>query len=161
RLGAEKVTMVYRRTEADAPAFDYEMELARKDGIEFVWQAAPIGILPDENGLHVGSLRCEKTDGSLELFEIACDMVIKAVGQQKMRGFFENVAGIATDEKGRVVVNDRMQTSNPKIFAGGDCANGGKEAVDAAQMGKLAEMAIHESLSAEKVTFAGSAINQP
>ena len=50
----------------------------------------------------------------------------------------ETVAGVETDEKGRVMVNDQMQTSNPKIFSGGDCANGGKEAVDASQMGKLA-----------------------
>lgn len=154
RLGAERVIMVYRRTEKDASAYAYEMEMARKDGIEFVWQAAPIGILTGE-GETALSLRCEKTDGSLTLFDIPCDMIVKAVGQQKMRGFFEKVAGIAVDEKGRVVVNEQMQTSDPKIFAGGDCANGGKEAVDAAQMGKLAAQGIHFSLSGEKVTFAG------
>jgi len=155
RLGAEKVTMVYRRTEKDAPAYDYEMELARKDGIEFVWQAAPIGILSDESNTRVTSLRCEKTDGSLELFEIPCDMVIKAVGQTKMAAFLQSVAGVETDEKGRVSVNDQLQTSNPKIFAGGDCANGGKEAVDAAQMGKLAAEGIHRTLTGETVKFAG------
>jgi glutamate synthase (NADPH/NADH) small chain len=154
RLGAERVVMVYRRTEKDAPAYDYELELARKDGIEFVWQAAPVGIL-SEDGKHVSGLRCEKTDGSLELFEVPCDMVIKAVGQQKMRGFFEDVAQVKTDEKGRVAVNERMQTSNPKIFSGGDCANGGAEAVDAVQMGKLAAMGIHNTLTGEKVVFAG------
>lgn len=158
RLGAQKVTMLYRRTEKDAPAYDYEMELARKDGVEFIWQAAPIGILPDESGERVGSLRCEKTDGSLELFEVPCDMVIKAVGQQKLRGFFESVAGVKTDEKGRVVINERLQTSNPKIFAGGDCANGGAEAVDAAQMGKLAAQGIHQTLTGESVQFAGAVI---
>jgi dihydropyrimidine dehydrogenase (NAD+) subunit PreT len=105
-------------------------------------------------------LRCERTDGSLELFDIPCDMVIKAVGQQKMRSFFSDVAGIATDEKGRVVVDENMRTSNPKIFAGGDCANGGAEAVDAAQMGKLAATGIHEALTGEKVTFAGSKPNE-
>jgi dihydropyrimidine dehydrogenase (NAD+) subunit PreT len=155
RLGAKKVVMVYRRTERDASAYAYEMELARKDGIEFAWQAAPVGILTGENGSRL-SLRCERTDGSLELFDIPCDMIIKAVGQQKMRGFFDDVAGIQTDEKGRVVVNEQMQTSNPKIFAGGDCANGGAEAVDAAQMGKLAAQGIHFSLTGEKVKFAGS-----
>jgi dihydropyrimidine dehydrogenase (NAD+) subunit PreT len=155
RLGAERVIMVYRRTEKDAPAYAYELELARKDGIEFVWQAAPIGIL-SEDGTNVSSLRCEKTDGSLELFDIPCDMIIKAVGQQKMRAFFENVAAVAIDEKGRVVVNENMQTSNPKIFAGGDCANGGAEAVDASQMGKLAAQAIHHALSGETVRFAGA-----
>ena len=57
---------------------------------------------------------------------------------------------------GRVAVNEQMQTSNPKIFAGGDCANGGAEAVDAAQMGKLAAQGIHKSLTGESVKFAGS-----
>lgn len=158
RLGAERVLMVYRRTERDASAYHYEMELARKDGIEFVWQAAPVGIMSGENSTRL-SLRCERTDGSLELFDIPCDMIIKAVGQQKLRGFFENVAAVAVDDRGRVVVNDQMQTSNPKIFAGGDCANGGAEAVDAAQMGKLAAQGIHESLTGEKVAFAGSRVS--
>jgi glutamate synthase (NADPH/NADH) small chain len=157
RLGAEKVMLVYRRTEADASAYDYEMELARKDGIEFVWQAAPIGILSDEDNTHVTALQCEKTDGSLRLFDIPCDMIIKATGQTKMRGFFESVAAVAVDEKGRVVVNEQMQTSNPKIFAGGDCANGGAEAVDAAQMGKHAAQGIHFVLTGERVSFAGAA----
>jgi glutamate synthase (NADPH/NADH) small chain len=156
RLGAEKVVMVYRRTEKDASAYDYELELARKDGVEFVWQAAPVGILSEDGSSHVAGLRCERTDGSLELFEIKCDMVIKATGQQKTRSFFETVAGVEVDEKGRVVVNDQMQTSDAKIFSGGDCANGGKEAVDASQMGKLAAQGIHFSLTGEKVSFAGS-----
>ena len=69
---------------------------------------------------------------------------------------FETVAGVDVDEKGRVVVNDQMQTSNPKIFSGGDCANGGKEAVDASQMGKHAAQGIHFSLSGEKAKFAGA-----
>jgi dihydropyrimidine dehydrogenase (NAD+) subunit PreT len=157
RLGAEKVLMVYRRSERDASAYRYEMELARKDGIEFVWQAAPVGILRGENGTAL-SLRCEKTDGSLTLFDIPCDMVIKAVGQQKMRSFFADVAGVETDETGRVRVNDQMQTSDPKIFAGGDCVNGGREAVDASQMGKLAAQAIHKTFTGEAVNFAGSRV---
>jgi glutamate synthase (NADPH/NADH) small chain len=156
RLGAERVILVYRRTEKDASAYDYELELARKDGIEFVWQAAPIGIMADDGNTRVTGLRYEKTDGSLELFEIKCDMVIKATGQQKMRRFFETVAGVDVDEKGRVVVNEQMQTSNAKIFAGGDCANGGKEAVDASQMGKLAAQGMHLNLTGEMVNFAGS-----
>jgi len=161
RLGAEKVIMVYRRTEKDAPAYDYEMELARKDGVEFVWQAAPIGILSENGGAHVTGIRCEKSDDSLELFEVPCDMVIKAVGQQKMRAFFEKVAGVDIDDKGRVVVNDKMQTSDAKIFAGGDCANGGSEAVDASQMGKLPAMGIHETLTGDKVEFAGAILREP
>ena len=160
RLGAARVIMVYRRSETDAPAYEYEMELAKKDGIEFSWQSAPVGILSDD-GEHVAGLRCERTDGSLELFDIPCDMVIKAVGQTKMSGFFSSVIGVETDDKGRVKVNDRMQTSNPRVFAGGDCVNGGAEAVDASQMGKLAAMGIHESLTGERVEFAGAILREP
>lgn len=155
RLGAERVMMIYRRTQRDISAYQYEYELAQKDGVEFVWQTAPIGVLTDETGA-VKALRCEKTDGSLQLFEIPCDMVIKAIGQQKRTSFFETVAGVKTDEKGRVLVNEMMQTSNPKMFAGGDCVNGGKEAVDASQMGKLAAQGIHLALTGESVEFAGA-----
>ncbi|MCA1589431.1 MAG: NAD(P)-dependent oxidoreductase [Acidobacteria bacterium] len=158
RLGAASVKLVYRKSEKDIPAYDYEYELAKKDGIEFVWQAAPIGILSDDGNNHVSGLRCEKTDGSLQIFEIPCDMVIKAVGQTKRVSFFNSIAGIQIDEKGRVVVNDLMQSSNPKIFAGGDCVNGGAEAVDAAQMGKLAAQGIHKALSGEVVQFAGASV---
>jgi glutamate synthase (NADPH/NADH) small chain len=158
RLGAERVVMVYRRGEKDIPAYDYEYELAKRDGVEFVWHAAPIGILSDNGDGTVSSLRCEKTDGSLQMFEIPCDMVVKAIGQTKMSWFFTSVAKVAVDGKGRVIVNDLMQTSNPKIFAGGDCANGGGEAVEAAQMGKLAAQGIHRVLFGEAVNFAGSAV---
>lgn len=156
RLGAEHVTMVYRRTENDAPAYDYEMELARKDGVEFRWQTTPVEIVGETR---VAGLRCRTADGSELMIE--CDQVIKAVGQQKMVSFFSDVCGIETDEKGRVVVNEKMQTSDPKIFAGGDCANGGKEAVDASQMGKLAAMGIHETLSGERIEFAGAFVKDP
>jgi dihydropyrimidine dehydrogenase (NAD+) subunit PreT len=149
RLGAEKAILVYRRTEKDAPAYDYEIELAKSDAIEFAWQHTPTEILG--NGKVTG-LKCKKADGSE--VEIACDMVILAIGQQKQVEFLQQL-GLNLDEKGRVAVNEKMQTSNPKIFAGGDCVNGGAEAVDAAQMGKQAASAIHESLFGEKVSFAG------
>jgi dihydropyrimidine dehydrogenase (NAD+) subunit PreT len=154
RLGAEKVLLVYRKTAKEMPAYEYEYELAKKDGVEFLWQTAPLEILG--NG-QVAALRCRKTDGSEEVFDVPCNMVIKAIGQTRQAGFFQSI-GVATDEKGRVVVNESMQTSNPQIFAGGDCANGGAEAVDASQMGKLAAAGIHLSLTGEKVTFAGSSI---
>lgn len=161
RLGAKRVIMVYRRSPRDAPAYHYEMELAKRDGIEFVWQAAPIGILPDESGARVGSLRCEMQDESLQVFTIPCDMVVKAVGQTKTKSFFNDVCKIETDDKGRVIVNQMMQTSNPRIFAGGDCVNGGAEAVDASQMGKIAAMGIHATLTGETVGFAGAVVRVP
>ncbi|MGI9035214.1 MAG: NAD(P)-dependent oxidoreductase, partial [Pyrinomonadaceae bacterium] len=110
RLGAERVLMIYRRTERDISAYEYEYELAKKDGIEFVWQTAPIEILTDENNSVVG-LRCERTGDSNQILEIPCDMIIKAIGQQKQTGFFQNL-NIELDEKGRVRINDLMQTSN-------------------------------------------------
>jgi glutamate synthase (NADPH/NADH) small chain len=157
RLGAARVVMVYRKTAAEMPAYDYEFELAKQDGVEFVWQAAPIGILSDD-GIRASSLRCEKTDGSLEVFELPCDMIIKAVGQQKRKTFFEKVIGVETDDRGRVTVDKNMETSEPNVFAGGDCVNGGGEAVEAAQMGKLAAQGIHRALSGETVEFAGASI---
>lgn len=156
RLGARRVIMVYRRTERDAPAYDYEMELARKDGIEFMWQTTPLEIIDDG---HVTGLRCTTSDGGEVV--IGCDQVIKAIGQTKMSTFFSDVIGVNTDEKGRVVVNEQMQTSDAKVFAGGDCANGGAEAVDASQMGKLAAMGIHKTLSGEEVEFAGAILRDP
>jgi dihydropyrimidine dehydrogenase (NAD+) subunit PreT len=154
RLGAERVLLVYRKTAAEMPAYDYEYELAKKDGIEFLWQTAPVEILGNGS---VAALRCRKTDGSDAVFDVPCDMVIKAIGQAKQAGFFQSI-GLATDEKGRVAVNELMQTSNPQIFAGGDCVNGGAEAVDASQMGKLAAQGIHFALTGEKVEFAGTKV---
>jgi glutamate synthase (NADPH/NADH) small chain len=152
RLGAEKVLMVYRKTEKDISAYDYEYELAKSDGIEFVWQTSPVEIIG--NG-KISAIKCRKNDGSDEIFDIPCDMVIKAIGQKKQIGFLEKI-GIAFDERGRVSVNGQMQTPNPKIFAGGDCVNGGAEAVDASQAGKLAAIGIHQELFGEDVKFAGA-----
>ncbi|MBK7394029.1 MAG: NAD(P)-dependent oxidoreductase [Chloracidobacterium sp.] len=153
RLGAENVMMIYRRTEADAPAYEYEIELAKKDGVEFHWQTKLIKIGGE---ISVLALLCSKPDGTE--FAIECDMVIKAIGQQKMASFFTDITGVDVDEKGRVVVNGQMQTSDPAIFAGGDCANGGAEAVDASQMGKHAAEGIHHALTGESVQFAGSSV---
>ncbi len=161
RLGAERVFMIYRRTEKDISAYEYEYELAKKDGVEFIWQSAPIEILSDIHGLKVGELRCVKMENGEAVsgseFEIPCDMVIKAIGQQKSVQFLSQIPDVELDEKGRVVVNtDTMQTTNPRIFAGGDCVNGGREAVDAAQTGKLAAQGIHFNLTGETVELAGA-----
>jgi glutamate synthase (NADPH/NADH) small chain len=156
RLGAERVLMIYRRTANDMPAYEYEYELAKKDAVEFGWQTQPVEILSDANGA-VAGLRCVKTDGSEQTFDIPCEMVVKAIGQQKMRSFFETIPNLELDSGGRIVVNNEtMQTTNPKYFAGGDCVNGGKEAVDASQMGKLAAQGIHFNLTGERVEFAGA-----
>lgn len=150
RLGARRVMMIYRRSENDAPAYDYEMELARKDGIEFHWQTMPVAII---GASKVEGIKCRNANG--EEIIISCDQVIKAIGQEKMGSVSSETFGIKTDETGRLVVNAEMQTSDPSIFAGGDCVNGGKEAVNASQMGKLAARGIHRALTGETVHLAG------
>jgi dihydropyrimidine dehydrogenase (NAD+) subunit PreT len=154
RLGAERVMMIYRRSQKNMPAYHYEYELAKKDEIEFHWNTVPVEIVGDGS---VTALRC-RSRSSDETFDIPCEMVIKATGQQKMRGFLA-AASIELDVDGKVKVDpDTMQTSNPQIFAGGDCVNGGREAVDASQMGKLAAQGIHKSLTGEEVEFAGAKV---
>jgi dihydropyrimidine dehydrogenase (NAD+) subunit PreT len=154
RLGAERVVMVYRRTQSEMPAYEYEYELAKRDAVEFLWQTAPVEIVG--NGA-VAALRCAKTDGSNQTFEIPCEMVVKAIGQQKRATFFQTIPNLELDANGRVRVNNEtMQTTNPKYFAGGDSVNGGKEAVDASQMGKIAAQGIHHYLIGETVRFAGA-----
>ncbi len=176
RLGAERVLLVYRRTQHEMSAYEYEFELAKQDAVEFWWQTAPVAILNNESGDARLTLRCVRTklseadeagrrsalvvEGSE--FEIPVDLVIKATGQEKLRDWLTKAAGVECDPAGRVVVRkETMQTSHPKIFAGGDCVNGGREAVDAAQMGKLAAQGIHEKLSGERVEFAGARVTLP
>lgn len=171
RLGAERVLMIYRRSQREMPAYDYEYELAKKDAIEFLWQTAPVAILSDSESPRVAALRCVRMEmGEPDAsgrrtaqpvpgseFEMPVEMVIKALGQQKRRSFLEQIQGLQLDGAGRVHVDPQtMQTGNPKYFAGGDCVNGGREAVDASQAGKLAASGIHKMLTGEEVAFAGS-----
>ncbi|MFL6227223.1 MAG: NAD(P)-dependent oxidoreductase [Pyrinomonadaceae bacterium] len=176
RLGAERVLMIYRRTANEMPAYEYEFELAKHDGIEFWWLTAPVEVVPDISGERVGALRCvrmELTEADASSrrgvspvagseFEIPVDMIVKATGQSKRADWLKQVANVETDKAGRVVVDrETMQTSNAKIFAGGDCVNGGREAVDAAQTGKLAAQGIHQVLTGEHVEFAGARVPLP
>lgn len=171
RLGAERVLMIYRRTSKEMPAYEYEFELAKQDAVEFWWQTAPVEIVAGADGQSVGALRCVRTEivdeggrasarpvpGSE--FDIPVDMVVKAVGQEKRREFLSSVEGLELDAAGRVKVDPRtMRTTNEKFFAGGDCVNGGREAVDASQTGKLAAQGIHLALTGEQVEFAGARV---
>jgi dihydropyrimidine dehydrogenase (NAD+) subunit PreT len=173
RLGAERVLMVYRRSRAEMPAFDYEYELAKRDEVEFLWQTAPVEILPDGETSRVGALRCVRTElcepdssGRRSVrpvegtdFVVRVDLVIKATGQQKMSELLASIPGVELDGAGRVRVEpETMRTGNPKFFAGGDCVNGGREAVDASQAGKLAARGIHLALSGELVEPAGARV---
>lgn len=158
RLGAEHVAFVYRRTEEEAPAYDFEIELARKSGCEFHWLTAPLQVLTDGGkvtGLECVKMALGKADASGRRgvspvagseHVIGCDLVIKALGQTKRVELLGKIPRLQLDDAGRVVVNQQGQTTNPKFFAGGDCVNGGKEIVNAAADGKRAAAAIHAFL---------------
>jgi dihydropyrimidine dehydrogenase (NAD+) subunit PreT len=160
RLGAGVVYMIYRRSAAEMSAFEYEYELAKNDGVIFVWQASPVRVIPDPRG-RAQALECLRTElGSPDSsrrrsfqtipgseFRIEVDMVIKAVGQKKL-AFLREIPGLTLD-RGRIAVNADMQTSNHKYFAGGDCVNGGGEVVDAVAHGKRAAKGIHAVLESQ------------
>ncbi len=136
RLGAS-ATLVYRRGEQQMSAYRYEIELARQMGCALLFQRPLVRV--EAAGLVVAS-----PHGGEEL--LPADLIIAAVGQGKRVGFLRDVPELSMDEKGRVVVDKNYQTRNPRVFAGGDCVNGGKEAVNAVAEGKAAARAMHALL---------------
>jgi len=148
RLGAKEVTLVYRRTEAEMPCTEAELNIAKLDGCNIIWLAAPKEIT-GENG-QVKKLVCEvmRLDerklpvGTGELITLNVDMVIKATGQLP----YTMASPEIENDHGRVLINEHAATSLRGVFAGGDCVNGGKEVVDAVQAGKDGAKAILEYL---------------
>ena len=160
RLGAEVATIIYRRGEDDMPAYGFEYELAKNDGATFHFHTIPTEVLA-ENG-HVKALRLAKTetrDGKVQIIPGSewteeFDLVLKAVGQEKQSSAFEKLfPSLKLDRKGRVEHNpETMATSVPKLFVGGDCANGGREVVNAVAEGKKAARGINALLTKQNVT---------
>lgn len=136
RLGARHVDFVYRRGPDDASAYHYEMELARNDGCGFIFWATPKEIT---GGAAVDGL--VYTDAQGAEHRLPAQLIIKAIGQEKQTSTL-TAFGLDTDGKGRLVVDAENRTSNPRVFAGGDCVNGGKEIVNAAADGVRAARAI-------------------
>jgi glutamate synthase (NADPH/NADH) small chain len=148
RLGAETVYMLYRRSESEISAFDFEYEHAKQEGVQFLWRRQPLGIRPIEGGrLLLDTVQVHQVDGILvaipdSQFTIDCDLVVPAIGQSPLAQLLEELKGVEMS-KGRVVADRATgQTGNPRYFAGGDCVNGGREVVDAVAGGKRAAMAI-------------------
>ncbi len=158
RLGAEEVSILYRRTRENISAFDFEYRQALQEGISFLWltQLMAVHASADE----ITSVECVRmemaSDGSLKTiegsnFDLECGMVISAIGQSPMLTLLAQCRGVQLEE-GRVFVNRATgQTTNPKYFAGGDCINGGREVVDAVADGKRAGVAIGQMLEAGHV----------
>jgi glutamate synthase (NADPH/NADH) small chain len=158
RLGAEEVSILYRRTRANISAFDFEYRQALQEGIRFLWLTQMMAIHVSAKGItSVECVRMEMaSDGSLKViegsaFQLKCDMVISAIGQSPMLELLAQCREVQMEE-GRVIVNRATgQTTNPKYFSGGDCVNGGREVVDAVADGKRAGAAIALMLEVEHV----------
>jgi len=158
RLGAEEVYMIYRRSQEEMSAFDYEYELAKKDSVTFMWQSLPVRVFG--NG-HVEGVECVRTQADTKdgggrrsfipvpgsEFRLDAGMFIKALGQKRKTDFLQRIANLELKNGCVVVAPETMQTSNPKYFAGGDCVNGGGEVVDAVAHGKKAALGIDQMLS--------------
>jgi dihydropyrimidine dehydrogenase (NAD+) subunit PreT len=152
RLGAETVTIAYRRGEAAMPAFAYEYGLAKADGVRFEWHAAPLRIV-GRDGKAIGvefvrtELASESRRGELRLipgseFVIEADMIVKALGQEPLLDLLDALPGLKHD-RGRIVVDAHGATSVSRLYAGGDCLRNGGEVVDAVADGKRAAHGIH------------------
>ena len=157
RLGAEKVTILYRRTRAEMPAYEEEIEAALHEGVEIVELVAPVRVLGENgkvSGIEMLRMELGATDQSgrrrpvpLEgsEFVVECDTIIPAVGQApstELTGGAVEVAswgGVKTDAL-------TGATSAQDVFAGGDCVTGGTTVVDSIAQGQKAAVSIDRML---------------
>ena len=158
RLGAERVTIVYRRSDKEMPAYEFEYDFIKKEGVEFRFLSQPIEILGNND--KVKGLKCQKmqlgdadADGRRRVeaipnseFVLETDQVIMAIGQEKLTNIFDSFG--LEQNRGYIKVNDNLQTTKEQVFAGGDCirAVGEANTVRATQDGKIAAQGIHNWL---------------
>jgi glutamate synthase (NADPH/NADH) small chain len=158
RLGAERVTMLYRRTDREMSCYEHEYNFARREGIEFQFLSQPSRVVL-ENGV-VTALECRRVElGAPDTsgrpspmpvagseFLLAADQIVKAVGQDKPALAASLQLKTA---KGLIAVDEGYQTSIAGVYAIGDCvrASGAASTVMAVQDGKLAAAAIHLRLA--------------
>jgi len=152
RMGAQEVTIVYRRTEPKISAFDFEYEHAKSEGIRFLWLTQPIAAHAEGESLRsLECLRVELVNDKPETivgsnFFIKCDLLIPAIGQSPLIDWLAQCRNI-TFENGHIPADPATgRTANPKYYAAGDCVNGGREVVDAVAGGKRAGIAIAQAL---------------
>jgi len=157
RLGAERVIMIYRRSDREMTAYPHEYEFVKKEGVEFHFLTQPLRVLTDNGkvtGLECVRVQLGPADASRRPaprpvagseFVLKVDQIVKAIGQ-KMPALAE-LLHLET-EKGKIRVNESMETSVGGIYAGGDCVRlkGAASTVMGVQDGKLAARAIHERL---------------
>ncbi len=160
RKGAEKVTILYRRTKAEMPAESYEVEEALKEGIQITFLTAPVGFESDEDG-KLSGIRCIKMglgepdlSGRRRAVEIedsehivSASAVISAIGQKTDTSYLWNDLPIKLNKWGDIEINGKtMTTSAEKIFAGGDCVTGPATVIQAVAAGRQAAIAMDQYL---------------
>jgi dihydropyrimidine dehydrogenase (NAD+) subunit PreT len=148
-LGAPVVTLVYRRTRAEMPAYAHEVEEALEEGVRLEWLTVPLRFLGDDQLESLECRRCRLGDPDTSgrrrpeempgtEFVITADTAVKAIGQRPRSDFFQWIDGLQV-EHGRLVVDPETgQTGNPKYFAAGDVTNGGATVVEAVRAAKIA-----------------------
>jgi dihydropyrimidine dehydrogenase (NAD+) subunit PreT len=163
RLGAERVTMIYRRSEREMTAYLHEYEFVKKEGVEFRFLTQPLRVLTDNGrvtGLECTRIELGEKDGSRRPaprpvegseFVLEVDQVVKAIGQKMTT--VADLLDLKT-ENGKIRVNESMETSVAGIYAGGDCirSKGAASTVMGVQDGKLAAQAIHERFMKQRVS---------
>lgn len=138
KLGAEEVTIVYRRSPGDMRASQHEQDFARTNGVHFRYNASPARFIGD------GTVRAaEFTVAGGDTITLAADMVFTAIGQALGGGIAEELSTTG----GRISVSPDRATSIAGVWAGGDCVAGGDNlTVSAVEDGKVAARSIHRFL---------------
>jgi len=154
RSGADKVKIVYRRGLSEMPAHIEEIHAAQAEGIEILFLTNPIGLIRDGNrlkGIRCAKMKLEEVPGERPRpipipgaeIDVACDVVIGAIGQQVDTAFAKGVPGIELERWGTVIVNEKnLETNLPGVFAGGDLVNGPLTAISAIAHGGRVAAAI-------------------
>ncbi len=159
RLGADEVSIVYRRGEDELPARREEVENAKEEGIIFRLLTNPVRILGDDKmkvkGVECIRMELGEPDASgrrkpLEVkgseHEIEADTVIIAIGTSPNPIIFTGSKGLKSTPKGTIVVDDSAMSSIPGVCAGGDVVTGAATVISAMGAGKLAAQTINEYL---------------
>jgi glutamate synthase (NADPH/NADH) small chain len=152
RMGAEKVTVVYRRTQKESPARAEELHHAMAEGIEFQWLTNPVKILGSGQGWVAGmecirmalgepdaSGRRTPVEQAGTNFEIPADTVIYALGTRANPIIAKSTPGLRTNKWGYIEVDEQTgMTSIPGVFAGGDIVTGSATVILALGAGRRA-----------------------
>jgi dihydropyrimidine dehydrogenase (NAD+) subunit PreT len=153
RLGAEDVTIVYRRGPEQMGASDKEQDWAQVNGVRIKHWARPVRLLSEGSALTAVELEYTRLNGAGELtgtgerYTLAADMVFKAIGQALVKDPFDDSRLLLDMREGCIVVDEERRTSIPGVWAGGDCVAGGQDlTVVAVEDGKQAALSIDRYL---------------